>query len=491
MRFSLRVESPTLGVAPREVALPEAVATIGRDAACTVVLQDPDKFVSRRHANITIRDGVCHFTVTSSANTAVVNGRTLACGQSTPLEPGDRISIPPFELTLTASGAEARAPSSPPAAAPRSMLDVDPFQSAEMFPPPPARAPEVADPFRLPDLGAASGGGGSGLLAGLDIPSLPTAAPEPLAPAANLDPLAALEEVSARRPIKAAPEKRFNAPSAPPPAAPAAQAPPAVPAWDAATREAADSLAELLPNPLAGLDEPAEPPAIAAPEHVHAFNLPFSTAPAAAPAPVPVPASRVDAQANIRALLEGLGLPNIQVPPDQQEEFLRLAGQITRAAIEGILAILASRSQLKKELGAENRTMLAQKNNNPLKVMDNPEEALRFLFDPGYRSSSAFLPPPRAIKDACDDIFAHEVALVAATRAAVQGAIRRFDPERLEQDLDPDKGGGLLSNKRARLWDAYIEHYRKLEQDMTDDIDAIFERDFLRAYMDQVKRLKR
>ncbi|MFO1320961.1 MAG: type VI secretion system-associated FHA domain protein TagH [Burkholderiales bacterium] len=471
--------------------MPDAVATIGRDAACTVVLQDPDKFVSRRHASITQRDGVCHFTVTSSANTAIVNGRTLACGQSTPLSPGDQISIPPFELTLQLlqSAPEAMVP---PATAAPPAADADPFRSVENFPPSAARTPETSDPFQLPP-GLGGGNGGSGLLAGLDLPAAPVAMPESIVPPANLDPLAALDHASARSPRRTAPEKRFGVQGAPSIPAPVAPVPPT---REAETRDAAESLAELLPNPLAGLDDLEEPAAIAAPEHVHAFNLPLTGAPAA-PVPTPQPALRQPAPTlagvpgSISALLDGLGLPHFQVPPEQQEEFLRFTGSIARAAIEGILAILASRSQLKKELGAENRTMLAQRNNNPLKVMNDPDEALRFLFDPGYRTSTAFLPPTQAIRDACDDIFAHEVALVAATRAAVVGAIRRFDPDRLEQSLEADKGGGLLSNKRARLWEAYVEHYRKLEQDMTDDVDAIFERDFLRAYMEQVKRLKR
>lgn len=461
MSFSLRIEAPALGIVPRVVELSGPVATIGRDATSTVVLADPDKYVSRRHAIVESRGGLCTLTVTSSANAVVVNGHSFTQGQTTPLEPGDQISIPPFELTLLVESMPAGA--SAIDAAPQQPAPADPFALDAMTPPARESVP-MPDPFRMEAPVAAR----DDLVAGLGAPP-GTDDPLGVLPDSPLDPLAMLD--------------RSSGPSTPT-RRPAA-----------ATRDAAESLAALLPNPLGDLDAPTPPARTAAPEHVHDFQRPFvppvPTPGAARPRAAPEAPSARPAQ--LAAFLAGLGLPHVRIPPEQEEQFLKLAGEITRAAVEGIMALLLSRSQMKKELGAVDRTQMAMRDNNPLKLMPDAGEALRFLFDPGYRKTDAFLGPARAVQDACDDIFAHEVGLVAATRAAVEGAIRRFDPGKIERRLDDEKSSAssLLANRRARLWDAYLEHYQRIDRDMADNLDALFEHDFLRAYTEQVKRLRR
>ena len=47
----------------------------------------------------------------------------------------------------------------------------------------------------------------------------------------------------------------------------------------------------------------------------------------------------------------------------------------------------------------------------------------------------------------------------------------------------------LPMNRRARLWDLYTERYREIAKEAEDDFHALFGREFLRAYEEQVKRL--
>jgi predicted component of type VI protein secretion system len=101
------------------------------------------------------------------------------------------------------------------------------------------------------------------------------------------------------------------------------------------------------------------------------------------------------------------------------------------------------------------------------------------------------MPPLEAISDACLDIMAHEFGLVAGLRAAVLGALKRCDPQLLEQQAEKQgKLGGLLGNRKAQLWDGFVEWYKKTEETAADDIDKLFERDFLRAYTTQVKQIR-
>lgn len=202
--------------------------------------------------------------------------------------------------------------------------------------------------------------------------------------------------------------------------------------------------------------------------------------------------SAIGSDAALRAYLKGLGLDDLACPPERAAEYLELAGSITRTAVAGIMQLLLSRSEMKKELRAADRTMLAARANNPLKMMESANEALRFLFGPEGRQGAAFMPPLDAISDACSDILAHEFGLVAGLRAAVIGAIKQCDPETMAKLAEKQgKLGGLLANRKAQLWDTFVEWYRKAEETCADDVDRLFERDFLRAYMQQVEKMKK
>ena len=81
---------------------------------------------------------------------------------------------------------------------------------------------------------------------------------------------------------------------------------------------------------------------------------------------------------------------------------------------------------------------------------------------------------------------------VGPRRAALAGVLHRFDPAVLEQRLS---GKSMLDsllpmNRRARLWDLYTELYREIASEAEDDFHALFGREFLRAYEEQVERLK-
>jgi type VI secretion system FHA domain protein len=188
------------------------------------------------------------------------------------------------------------------------------------------------------------------------------------------------------------------------------------------------------------------------------------------------------------AFLEGAGLADKEIPDAEIEAFLQQSGKIMRAAVEGAMALLAARATAKKELRAEDRTMVASKDNNPLKLMSDPQEALAFLLDTRDRTGG-FLDPVQAVGDAFDDLRAHELALFAGLRAALLGAIQRFDPKTLEAELEKS-AGGLGLNRKAKLWELFAGYQQKLARDAEDDFNKVFGREFMGTYMEQVKRLR-
>ena len=168
---------------------------------------------------------------------------------------------------------------------------------------------------------------------------------------------------------------------------------------------------------------------------------------------------------------------------------MRDCGSILRAAVEGIMALLLARSEMRKELQAEERTMVAARDNNPLKLMSDPHEAMSFLFDPAERTDG-FLDPVKAVGDACEDLRAHEMALMAGMRAAILGALRRVDPHTLERAFDKTAGGFSLASKKSRLWELFVAHHEKLAHDAQEDFNKVFGADFMGAYQAQLRRMR-
>jgi FHA domain-containing protein/type VI secretion system protein len=184
------------------------------------------------------------------------------------------------------------------------------------------------------------------------------------------------------------------------------------------------------------------------------------------------------------------GLGNQPMSPEEAIAYMESAGTIVRTAIEGIVSLLASRSMIKGELGAADRTMVASRDNNPLKLMPDVQDVMQFLFEKKKLNSTAYLPPVQSIAGACEDLIYHELGTAAGMRAAVEGSIRRFNPLLFEAEFDKS-GKKMVLNRKASLWETYVENYSKIERDMADDIGRLFDRDFRRAYDDQIRKLKK
>src|SRR5205814_9943346 len=97
-----------------------------------------------------------------------------------------------------------------------------------------------------------------------------------------------------------------------------------------------------------------------------------------------------------------------------------------RAAVEGLMTLLVARAEMRREFQAEDRTMVAPRDNNPLKLMSDPHEAMAFLFDPAERTDG-FLDPVQAVGDACEGLRSHDLALITGMRAALIGVLRRLN----------------------------------------------------------------
>ena len=207
-------------------------------------------------------------------------------------------------------------------------------------------------------------------------------------------------------------------------------------------------------------------------------------------APAQAPAAAASAAAALAAFMQGAGMERVDLSQADADALIAECGATVRAAVEGLMGMLLARAKVKEELRAADRTMVAARENNALKLAESVDEALQFVFDPAARSD-AFLPPSRAVADACADLQNHELALVAGMRAALLGAIKRFDPDVIEKRLQKEGSKSLLANRKAQLWDSFVAFYQQTQTEAGDNFDRVFGAAFLRAYQEQIRRLSR
>lgn len=207
--------------------------------------------------------------------------------------------------------------------------------------------------------------------------------------------------------------------------------------------------------------------------------------PAAPAAPLPVQASN---DPLIQAFLVGLGMPNAALPLAITPEFMQRVGVLLREATQGTLDLLMARAMTKREVRAD-ATIIVSRNNNPLKFSPDVAVALTHLVAPQGRG---FLSPEDAMRDAYEDLRSHQFGFMAGLRAALADVLKRFDPAVLEQRLTRRTmlDSMLAINRRAKLWDLYTELYREIASEAEEDFHSLFGREFVRAYEEQVSRLK-
>jgi FHA domain-containing protein len=515
-----------------------AGGTIGRADTNALVLDDPDRTVSRVHAQVLCRGGQ-YFVVDRGSNPMAHNGHPLGAGKEAPLADGDRLTIGGFELSvqkvpeaadpLGALGSSAvgpaasdddpfadllvgLSPASPPvqaqrkasestpssplpdpfAAGPASGRPVDDDPFADLLAPAPAGAAKPAggmgalDDFS--DLAARPAGKAAGIdelfggTAGVGGPGGDPLALSPLADpllqpntAGSADPFAALQGSAQVAPAPRSdqlPIGRFGY------VPPVATTPPA----------ASASLLDDLDAPLGqapGFDDMTGAAIEAPPPR----QQPVAPAPVAARAPVSAPASAVAASpdALLAAFLRGLGSTH-QMPEALTPGLMERVGVLLRSATEGTLQLLLTRQEFKRELRAD-VTMIAAQANNPLKFSPTAEVALAHLLGPAVRG---FMPAEAAMRDAYDDLRAHQFGVMVGMRAALAQVIERFAPDELEKRIAAKSALDSLfaANRKAKLWDQFIALYAGIASEAEDDFHTLFGKAFLEAYEEQMARLK-
>ncbi|MGE0745668.1 MAG: type VI secretion system-associated FHA domain protein TagH, partial [Rhodospirillales bacterium] len=234
--------------------------------------------------------------------------------------------------------------------------------------------------------------------------------------------------------------------------------------------------------------EPAPPPAAGAPPKPARAGAPPPPAPAPDPlAPPPAAAPRAPApppdeagDRALRAFLDGAGMPDLMIRPDQVDAVMRVAGATYREMTTALREIMEARAALKREFRVE-PTLIHAARNNPLKFAPSVEAALATMLSNDQRG---YQPAPEAVREAAGDIKSHELATFAAVQEVMAELLQRLAPAAVEQASAKGDGLGSLvgGGRRARAWEEYQRAYAAAKEHFDDRFAEVFRRKYAEAF---------
>jgi type VI secretion system FHA domain protein len=188
-----------------------------------------------------------------------------------------------------------------------------------------------------------------------------------------------------------------------------------------------------------------------------------------------------------RGFLQGAGIEGSSLPGAPTPQLLSSIGEMLKIAVGGLQRLVTMRARAKNEMQAE-MTMIAPRDNNPLKFSPDEQMALQMLLQPAARG---FLDGPAALRDALTGLQSHQVGMTAGMRAVLEAVLDRLDPEKLATLQGRRSIFDFLSpaRRRARLWDTYLSQYRSLREEAEDNFRRFFGEVFREAYEAQVRNI--
>jgi predicted component of type VI protein secretion system len=186
-----------------------------------------------------------------------------------------------------------------------------------------------------------------------------------------------------------------------------------------------------------------------------------------------------------RAFLQGAGIEGSPLPSAPTPQLMRSIGEMLKIAVGGLQRLVTMRARAKNEMQAE-MTLIAPRDNNPLKFSPGEELALQMLLQPLARG---FLDGPAALRAALTDLQSHQLGMTAGMRAVLEAVLDRLDPEKLATLRAKRSMFDFLwpARRRARLWDTYLSQHRSLREEAEDNFQRFFREVFREAYEAQVR----
>lgn len=440
MRISISLISttPDLPGMPAKQIFESFPVIIGRDPACDVVLPDPSKYISSNHVELSLADDGRLIARDNSSNGTYINGSTdrVDPGRWVALGSGDVLTMGKFRLELTvlnAAGALSLQDTIDPNAA---TIAHRADSVAGLAPANAANTEQTTDTRPI-------GASGTGQHSAGDSVNDRRKRPNPLD---NLPPQSRIAELDKKSQVASATSEE-----------PSDSIEPATPL-------------ELPPEPSAAPVQRPPPPAA-------------QTAPAA-------PEPPLGDATEMATLLAAAGLDPAEFADIETHSLAAHAGVVLNRSINSMMLLLRARDELKNSMRAE-MTLLAAQDNNPLRYSVSAEDSLRKLLSPN--PVSGFTDAATALEQALRDIKIHQMAMLEATRSALNIVLSQFAPDALEETMRENNplAANMPLAREAKLWLEFKNRYKDIKHDAMEDFSDIFGRELRKAYEQSVSNLRR
>lgn len=197
---------------------------------------------------------------------------------------------------------------------------------------------------------------------------------------------------------------------------------------------------------------------------------------------VPIPAPRSQATSRsapdeFEVLWKTLGLNSSLVPPAQRRELLAELARALTEAVNGVQSRLAAWAAVRNEFHIEPRRMGSAASSHLFSFTDSGWGSL------GEALAKQYGAPPlsRSVRKGFHHIKAHEVAALAAMRAAISNVLTHMSPQRIESDATNSGLFGVRLSK-SKLWDRFIELHAAMVNDIDRTTRTYIAEEFTRSY---------
>jgi type VI secretion system FHA domain protein len=163
-----------------------------------------------------------------------------------------------------------------------------------------------------------------------------------------------------------------------------------------------------------------------------------------------------------------------------------MSGMIALSVPE-LMGALASRAQFKDHLRL-NQTMVRARDNNPLKFCQSTEEALEHML---LNDHPGLLHGQLALQEAFRELATHQTALVAALQPSLRETLEQLSPHNVEVVAGSESTAAFaLPKGKGKLWDTYLEIYKKLAESERGTLEEKFMRSLGKYYERSLTALK-
>lgn len=181
----------------------------------------------------------------------------------------------------------------------------------------------------------------------------------------------------------------------------------------------------------------------------------------------------------LAALMRGLGVEH-KMKNGMTLEEVEAVGARFRDMVDGTMFLLRTRAQEKQKVRVA-QTLIANADVNPLKFLASSDEAIVALIK---GRDTSYLQGDKAVPGAFRDLADHQVRTWSALQTALRRMIDRFDPEEVERDMSET---GLLETlvaggRSAKMWQLYQERYRDIAEAAEEKFLGEVGSDFRDAY---------